>query len=185
MQVEAVWNTGHSTCLSLMWHVVVNLLLLILLNTFLLKRFWPRAAFTQGELITVYVMLSLAGGVAGRDSYQILTPVMGWAFWFATPENEWASLFHRYLPDWLTVQNREVLRPFYLGESTLYSQEHLRAFLSPVLWWTALATALGWVMLCLNLLVRRQWTQHEKLSYPIIQLPYEMTEESHRSLAAD
>ena len=177
MQVEAVWNTGHSTCLSLMWHVVVNLLLLILLNTFLLKRFWPRAAFTQGELITVYVMLSLAGGVAGRDSYQILTPVMGWAFWFATPENEWASLFHRYLPDWLTVQNREVLRPFYLGESTLYSQEHLRAFLSPVLWWTALATALGWVMLCLNLLVRRQWTQHEKLSYPIIQLPLQITRE--------
>ena len=65
MQVEGVWNTGHSTCLSLMWHVVVNLLVLILLNTFVIKRFWPNAAFSQGELITIYTMLSLAGGVAG------------------------------------------------------------------------------------------------------------------------
>ena len=30
-------------------------------------------------------------------------------------------------------------------------------------------------MLCLNTLVRRQWQDHERLSYPLIQLPIEMT----------
>ena len=107
MQVEGVWNTGHSTCLSLMWHVVLNLLILILLNLFLLKKFFPKYAFTQSEFIAIYAMLTLAGGIAGRDMLQILIPVIGWPFWFATPENEWAQLFHRYIPRWLTVTDRQ------------------------------------------------------------------------------
>jgi hypothetical protein len=176
MQVEGVWNTGHSTCLSLMWHVIVNLLALILLNIFIFKRFSPRSALTQGEFITIYAMMTLAGGIAGRDSYQILIPVMGWAFWFATPENEWEQLFHRYLPKWLTANDKEILRPFYLGESTLYTKEHLSHFIGPVLWWTGFVVVLGFIMLCINILVRRQWTHNEKLSYPIIQLPLALTE---------
>ena len=31
-------------------------------------------------------------------------------------------------------------------------------------------------MLCINVLVRRPWTEAEKLSYPIIQLPLQMTD---------
>ena len=31
------------------------------------------------------------------------------------------------------------------------------------------------LMVCINSLVRKQWTEHEKLSYPIIQLPLELT----------
>ena len=53
IQVEAVWNTGHSTCLSLMWHVVINLLILVSLNLFLLKKFLPKYALTEAELIDV------------------------------------------------------------------------------------------------------------------------------------
>jgi hypothetical protein len=30
-------------------------------------------------------------------------------------------------------------------------------------------------MVCLNIIVRKQWTEQEKLSYPIIQLPFLMT----------
>jgi len=176
MQVEGVWNTGHSTCLSLMWNVVVNLLVLILANTFIIKRFFPKAALSQGEFITIYAMMTLAGGIAGRDSYQILMPVMGWAFWFATPENEWEQLFHNYIPRWLTVSDKEVLHPYYMGGSTFYTREHFFAFLGPVLWWTGFIVVLGFMMICINILVRKQWTHNEKLSYPIIQLPLAITE---------
>lgn len=177
MQVEAVWNTGHSTCLSLMWHVVLNLLLLILINLFLLKRFLPKYALTQAELIAVYTMLTLAGSISGRDMLQILTPVMGWPFWFATQENEWSQLFHRYIPRWITVSDSRVLRDFYEGKSSFYKWENFQAWLGPVLWWTAFIVVLGFVMICLNILVRRQWTRNERLSYPIIQLPMAITNE--------
>ena len=181
MQVEGVWDTGHSTCLSLMWHVVLNLLILILLNLFLLKKFFPKYAFTQSEFIAIYAMLTLAGGIAGRDMLQILIPVMGWPFWFATPENEWAQLFHRYIPRWLTVSDKRVLQDFYEGKSSFYRLENLQAWLEPVLWWTAFIVVLGFVMICINVLIRRQWTRNERLSYPIIQLPMAITEDGGTS----
>ncbi len=181
MQVEAVWNTGHSTCLSLMWHVVLNLLFLILLNLFLLKRFLPRYSLTQAEMIGIYAMLTLAGGISGRDMLQILIPVMGWPFWFATQENEWAQLFHRYIPRWLTVSDKRVLQDFYEGKSSLYKWENFQAWLEPVMWWSAFIVVLGLVMICANVLVRRQWTRNERLSYPIIQLPMAITEDGGTS----
>ena len=181
MQVEAVWNTGHSTCLSLMWHVVLNLLVLILINLFLLKRFLPKRAITQAELIAIYAMLTLGGSISGRDMLQILIPVIGWPFWFATQENEWAQLFHRYIPRWLTVSDNRVLRDFYEGESSFYKWEHFQTWLEPVLWWSAFIVVLGFVMICVNVLVRRQWTRNERLSYPIIQLPMAITEDGGTS----
>lgn len=179
MQIEGVWNTGHSTCLSLMWHVIVNLLLLMVANLGL-KRHAPRHALTAAELLTVYAMLTLAGAIAGRDSYQILIPVMGWAFHYATPDNEWASLFHRYLPSWLTVQDPVTLQALYGGESTLYTGENWRPLLRPILGWTAFVALLGWVLLCANVVIRKQWTQRERLSYPIIQLPLAIVEDGGR-----
>ena len=176
MQVEGVWNIGHSTCLSLMWHVILNLLTLILINRLLVDRKFPQKSLTQGELITIYTMLSLAGGIAGRDSYQILVPVMGWAFEFATPENEWNQLFHRFLPDWLILREPNVLHQLYRGDSTLYKWPTLRVLVAPVLWWSLFVLVLGLIMFCLNVLIRKQWIQNEKLSYPIIQLPLAITQ---------
>ncbi|GIX06706.1 MAG: hypothetical protein KatS3mg115_1109 [Candidatus Poribacteria bacterium] len=170
MQVEGVWNTGLSTGLSLMWHVVVNLLALMLINL-LLQRWAPRWALTAAELLVVYAMLTLAGAIAGRDSYQILIPVMGWAFRFATPENEWASLFHRYLPEWFTLRDPQTLEHLFEGDSTLYLRSHLKALWRPVVAWTGFVLLLAWTLLCANVLLRKQWTQRERLSYPIIQLP--------------
>jgi hypothetical protein len=180
MQVEGVWNTGHSSCLSLMWHVVVNLLLLICLNLVLQRRA-PRFALSVADLLAVYAMLTIAGAVAGRDSFQILVPVMGWAFRFATPENEWTSLFHRFLPAWLTVRDGPTLDAMYGGDATLYRPHHLAVLWVPALAWTVLVGLLAWVLLCVNVLIRRQWTQRERLSYPVIQLPSALVEEGGRA----
>ena len=52
----------------------------------------------------------------------------------------------------------------------------IRSNLVMALWFTSFLTAVGIVMLCLNVIVRKQWTEHEKLAYPIIQLPLAITE---------
>ncbi|MCS5610783.1 MAG: hypothetical protein NZ961_10225, partial [Candidatus Poribacteria bacterium] len=51
-----------------------------------------------------------------------------------------------------------------------------------VLGWTAFLTTMGFVMVCLNSLFRKQWTEHEKLTYPIIQLPIGMIKPSDSGL---
>ena len=161
------------TTLALIYNVIITLMAVILLN-FLLKRFLPRLAFKQGELLTVYVMLSISSALSGHDMMQTVVPTIPNAFWFATPENEWQQLFWRYLPSWLVLDNLSSVQEFYYGESTFYTQRYLQAWLRPILWWTVLLTVLIWVMLCLDVLLRKQWIERERLTFPIVQLPLEM-----------
>ena len=174
-EVEGMWHSGHPTTISLFWNVVLNLFFLILLNLFI-KQYWPKAALKQGEMITIYAMLSIASGLAGHDTLALTIPALPHAFWFATPENEWAELFHQYIPEHLVVSDRKLLTGFYEGDTTFYTKELIGAWTGPTLWWVSLIGALGLVMICLNVIVRKQWTEHEKLAYPIIQLPMAITE---------
>ena len=107
---------------------------------------------------------------------EILVPMLGHAFRFATPENEWQQLFVQFLPEWLTVSDPSLLSGYYEGELPLYTAKTLLGWATPVLWWTAFITVLIFGMLCINIIVRKQWIEHEKLSYPIIQLPLQLTE---------
>jgi hypothetical protein len=67
------------------------------------------------------------------------------------------------------------LRGYYEGESSIYLAENLKAWIPVVLAWLLLFLVLGFIFLCLNVILRRQWTEREKLTYPITQLPLEMT----------
>ena len=175
MEVECVWHSGHPTSISLMWGVVFTIFVIILVNL-LIKRFLPDAALTQGELITIYVMLCMAAGLAGHDTLQLMIPGIPHPFWFDTPENEWAEIMQPHVPRWLVVSDENIIRGFYEGEASFYRKEIILAWLGPTLWWTAFTLALGLIMVCLNVIVRKQWTEHEKLAYPIIQLPLAITE---------
>ncbi|MBM3215597.1 hypothetical protein FJZ36_11860 [Candidatus Poribacteria bacterium] len=177
--LNAYWimdSAGQSypTTVSLFFNVIFCITLLILVNLGV-AHLYPRGALTQGELLTIYAMLSLASGIAGHDFLRVLIPMIPHAFQFATPENEWADLFHGLVPDAIALKNRDVLTELYRGESTVYTMARLRSLLPSTLAWTGFMFALVTVMLTINLFVRKQWTENEKLSYPIIQLPLEMT----------
>ena len=167
------WSTLPTT-ISLIFNVIITLTALIALNL-LVQRFLPRFALRQGELLTVYIMLSVSSAVSGHDMMETVVPTIASPFWFATPENEWQELFWRYLPRWLTVDNLSNLRGFYDGESTFYTKACLSTWIRPILWWTIFLMALVWVMLCLDIILQKQWIERERLTYPIIQLPLEMT----------
>lgn len=169
-------QTPTATAMSLVYPVIFNLLFLLLINL-LLKRLIPKYALTQTELLTVYIVLSLTTIVSGLDMVQVLVPLLGHAFYYSTPENEWIDLFGKYLPKWLTVDNIDVLEGYYKGNSTFHTKTHIKAWIQPIVWWSAFFFLLMMTMLFINIIIRRQWTETEKLSYPIIQLPYRMTED--------
>ena len=174
-QLEIVWWTSYPTSISLYFHVIFTLLVLMLANLGL-RRLRPGWALQPSELLVVYVMLAISGSLAGHDQLQILVPTMGESTWYATPENRWQELFGRYLPDWLVVKDREALRGFYEGNSTLYTRAHLLAWVGPLAAWMGFVVVLFVTMLSMNVLLRRQWTERERLSYPIAQIPLEITD---------
>ncbi len=174
--IELVQYSAQPTIVSLIFTVVFNVLVLIGFNR-ILKRFLPQMALSQGELLVIYVMLSVASATAGHSMMEILVSTLGHAFWFATPENDWKDLFWRYIPRWLAVADKDVLSGYYEGDSTLYTKQHLLGWLTPVMNWFGFLFALLFVMVCITLIVRKPWTEDEKLAYPIIQLPARMTSE--------
>lgn len=172
---EIIRYQGHPTTISLFYSSIFNLCLLILVNA-LLRRYAPRFAFSQGELITIYVMINIGSALVGHDSLQILVSLMPFTAQFATPENRWNSLFADRLPDWLVVKDRVAVRNFWLG-GNLYDPQNFGPWIVPVLCWTAFVLVLVGMFLCMNVLLRKQWTEREKLSYPLVQLPLDMTAE--------
>lgn len=174
--MEVVDSWLWSTSSSLFFTSVFCLFFLILLN-FAMARIWPQAALRPTELAVVFVILNISSAVGGQGMVIVLISVLGYAFQFATPENEWKALFHPYLPRWLVVDDAKSLENAYSGESTLYISEHIRAWLVPVLTWSAFLFVLVFVMLCINIILRRHWIERERLAYPIVQLPLEMIRE--------
>lgn len=172
-QRSMVWG-GSPTYMSIFYNVIFCVTFLTFLNL-LARKFAERFALAQGELLTVYVILCMGTAVAGLDMVGMLVTLCGHPFWFATPENEWQSLFLKYIPKWLSISEKSVLTGYYEGESSFYAIFYIKAWLKPVLWWSGFIFVLIFVMLCINVIMRKRWTENEKLSYPIIQLPLEMT----------
>ncbi|HZO88188.1 MAG TPA: DUF6785 family protein [Chthonomonadaceae bacterium] len=174
--MERVDGRAFSSTISLFFTAVFFLLLVTAANR-LVYRLAPRYALRQGELLVVFSMISIATVMPAVDFLSPLISMMPHGYWFATPENNWQS-FWQYLPSWLLVSDKEALKGYYLGNSSLYRWEALRAWLPPIGWWTLFIMALLWVMACFNTMLRAQWTEKERLTYPIVQLPVAMTAEN-------
>lgn len=175
-RAEALEYSGFPTCASLFYNVIFCLLVLLALNV-LLRRFLPTWALCRRELIVLYAMIATGSSLAGHDTMQMVVPSLAHAPHFATPENRWNDLILPHLPSWLTIQNApEALKHYEQGHSTLYVWEHIRVWLVPVAAWSVFLLCTISSMLCINVLLRRHWVEHERLEYPIVQIPLLITE---------
>ena len=168
------WDIAHMSMISLLYNTVSILFLLTILSR-LVERISPKLALSRAELLTIYVMVSLSTAIGGHMCVQMLAPIISYAFAYATPENDWQALFWRYIPDWTSVKDKRALDDFFRGSSSFYTVGYVQAWLPSLLIWSAFLLALFLVMLGINFIVRKQWTENEKLSYPLIQLPLAMT----------
>ncbi len=177
--VEVRWYTLDGTCLPLFITPIFFLFWLVLLNL-AVRRLLPRAAarlaFSQAELLTVYIFLVVGTLVAGHDMFQNLFGSIAHADRFAKPENHWKDLFFAFLPAFWLVRDPTALKGYYQGGVSAYDPRFWKPFVGPLLWWGLFVGTLIGVCLCLNILIRTQWSDHERLAFPIVQLPMAMTE---------
>ncbi|GDX40457.1 hypothetical protein LBMAG21_07490 [Armatimonadota bacterium] len=171
---RAGYATGQSfpSIVSLYYNVIFSLLIILGGNAFL-KRVLPRYAFNEAEILLLTIMLTVSSSIGGHDMLEIVWPSIAYIAWFGTPENHWGQ-FQQHLPEGLVLKNHEALRDFFIGHSTLYTRQHLLLWLYPVALWSLIMFVLGGMMLCMVTLLNERWVQHERLSYPNIQLPLAM-----------
>jgi hypothetical protein len=177
--VEVRWYTLDGTSLPLFITPVFFLFLLVLLNR-MVARWRPGAALRQGELLVIYIALALSCVISGHDMLQNLFGAMGHAHYYARPENHWADRFLGLVPTWLFVDDPISLHSFYTGNANPYDSRLLGPWISRLAAWGAFVMALVIVMLGMNVLLRRQWTENERLTFPLVQLPLAMTDTTGR-----
>jgi len=175
VKVEYVQCTLHPTLISLFATSVFALTLVILANS-VIRRVLPGRQLSQSELITVYVMLNISTALASHHCLQVLVSSIPFAARAATPFNNWGAMFADGLPDWLTVRDPIALKAFYEGGS-LYDPANYGPWIVPIICWTAFILVMAGMFVSINVIFRAQWTEREKLSYPLVQLPLDMTEE--------
>jgi hypothetical protein len=144
-----------------------GLLALIAINV-AVRALRPALALSQGELITAYVMMTTSTVLASSGGIHFLIPTLAAAFHFATPTNRW-EVFHQYIPTWFAPRDRAVLDAFYVGESAV----PVHAWLTPFLVWGGFFFALAFATLCLSAILRKEWVDHERLTFPTVVLPLE------------
>jgi hypothetical protein len=165
---------GRPTYLSIFFHAVIVLAALVGVNA-AVRLLVPRFAFTRAELVLIYVMIGVSSGIVGDQFMAILTPSLSYPFRYANEVNRWETVLIPYLPKWAMVSDPVAVRNFYEGDASIYKLENLRPWLKPGLLWAGFIATTQLMCLSVNVLMRRQWTQYEKLSFPLIALPMELT----------
>ncbi len=172
--VEMIWHTAHLTTVAMSVNVMFGILLITLLNLGVQSVF-PRAALRQRDKLVVYAMLAVGSAFSGHDCIPRLMGLIPYAFRFATPENDWEALLFHHLPEWLVVKHTKTVNAFYEGKVNFFTEGYVQYWVVPILSWTAVIFLLMLIFLCLTSLIRKQWIEKEKLAYPIIQIPLEIT----------
>jgi len=175
--VEVRWYSMDGSCLPLF---VTPVFLLLMVTALSIAAGRVRASWrlAQAELLTIYIMLVISETLCGHDTMQNLFGLVTHPAWYVSknPELKWPQSFFQFLPKHLIVWDVDALAGFYEGNSNPWSWNVLKHWVAPLAWWGLFFSVLVVMFLCINLLVRKHWTEQERLSFPIIQLPLAMTE---------
>ncbi len=126
---------------------------------------------TRGELITVTVMMMVAAAIPTRGVTGMLLPMITGIHYYASAENKWAELLHPHVAEWTLVDDPEALVGLYEGGVDTIPWG---SWLPALLGWMLFYTAFYLTLVSLLTILRRQWVEHERLPFPMAQVPLEL-----------
>ncbi|HIE28085.1 TPA: hypothetical protein EYP66_12435 [Candidatus Poribacteria bacterium] len=157
---------------------VIGVFFFLVVASRLLKKLTHRFRLTQQELMMIYCMMLIASMISSRGMMEKLIPALVAVNYYANEPNGWDKLFFPHIKSWLapfdpTKKPRQsIVIGFY---------EHLDPnepipfgpWVRPLLVWGVLILLIFFGFLCLASILRRQWVDNEKLTFPLVQLPLE------------
>ena len=150
----------------------------VLLVPAVLKHF--RLKFHDHELAVIYIMALVGSSIATLGLTENFLPIISGGLYYASSENAWTEQIHPYVRRWMLPQDWEAIKYFYEGLPTGYAIPW-SAWIKPLLCWIPAILALYFAMICTMVILRRQWIQHERLTFPLIQLPLAMIAEGEQT----
>jgi hypothetical protein len=158
------------------------LLLVLLVNPLLISLGRRSACFAPTEILTVWAMMIVAAGIPSSGLMRYLIPHLAASHYYASRVNGWEALMVSRLPARLLVSDPAAVKRFFEGLPR-GAGVPWQAWATPLLWWGLFVGCLFLAYFCLATLVRRQWVENQRFSFPLVQLPVllaEAPEPGHR-----
>jgi len=163
------------TIIALFWNVLFLFVLLRLLNE-VFTRLSPSRALAQQELLALWILVSVATCPTGLDTLKTSWGTMQGYAYFQSPQNNWEKLFGEYVPESMTVNDIGALERLWRGDYSIFEERNWRPWLGPVTRWTLLFTLMWGGSAGLAVIFRKRWVERERMSFPIVQVPLEISQ---------
>ncbi|MEA3403956.1 MAG: DUF6785 family protein [Armatimonadota bacterium] len=141
----------------------------------LLARRGVTRPITRREMLAIYAFLVIAIPPVTFGIIELMLPWITVPVYFDSPSSPTAKLAAQ-MPGWYAPDSTEVIRTMYEGTET--EAVPWREWLRPLAYWTVFLTILYATGLCLVSLFRKQWSEYERLRYPLLLIPLDITAES-------
>ena len=182
------WPTWSSYAVRSSWADFGQLTLAVLLPYIVfvgivnetVRRVSERLALSRAELLVAFMVAMVAATMQGEGLSGYFLGVLTAPGYFASPENQWDELILHRAPRWLLVgRDTPALRYLYEGlpRGALMPWG---AFLIPIFWWCTFFAGLYLLCCFVAVLLRRQWVEHERLAYPLAEIPMLLADRSRR-----
>lgn len=152
----------------------------LLINT-ILRKF--RIGFSSSEQLLIYTMLIVCSSVVTMGFGSQILPMLAAPFYYATPENRWAEIIQPHIKSWLVPKGAENIRCFFEGLPKGASIPWM-TWIKPLSAWLPFILSLYLVMICIMVILRKQWVERERLTFPLVRLPMEIVKEEKGSILA-
>ncbi len=152
----------------------LTFMVLVLVVRLILRAMGPGWEFSRSELFVILIMLMVAGLIPSNGLTGFLLVVLASPYYFADSENRWAEFLHGHIPKWMVPKDMWAMKWFFEGLPEGQSIPWT-VWLVPLFWWLLLAAAITFATLAVMVILRRQWSQNERLVYPLVSVPAALT----------
>jgi hypothetical protein len=96
---------------------------------------------------------------------------------FRKSQDELMGPFRENIPLELAPRDPAIVETYYTGGVSFWTADRMSAFLVPFVAWMVWLLLLGVTIWAWNVLLRRRWIEHDRLSFPCCRLPMEICRE--------
>jgi hypothetical protein len=174
-------NVIHASSLAIdhMAVAAVFLFFILLLFLQLFLNLLKNLSFTEAELLGVYIMGFVGCTVVTMGLGSYLLPIIAAPKYYASSQNHWEEILGPYLKQWMMPQDKASIEGFFEGIPRNQAIPW-RAWVSPLIAWFPFLISLYLTMICIPILMRKQWVERERLLFPLAEIPLEMAKTDER-----
>jgi hypothetical protein len=154
---------------------LVSLVLLLLVNL-AARPLLRRRLFGTGQLLYVYLAVLVVSGFPGQQLVTHLYVAMVGPAHYASPENRYRELFFEHIPRWSlpSLQPEDPVIKWAFWGLPSGASLPWQPWLVPLACWSGFFFLLFANYVCLAGLFRRQWTDRQRMLFPLAEIPFQM-----------